>query len=235
MPSLSFLSERGRAALTTAEWFGGLPRTTKAELLRRAIPRCLANGERAFTRGDCSDGFYIILEGILRLSGTSKNGRETVLDFYPPGSLIGEVSALAGTLRLHDADAHGRTLLLRIPLADMEQLVLGHPAFARALLRLEAQRLHLLLVSLEQYSVQTLEQRLANRLLLLTKGFGVAGETGVTLDLKLSQEMLARLTGATRQRINQILKEWEVACICQHRHGRITLHDMARLQELATL
>lgn len=235
MACVSSLSERGHELLATTEWFASLPEDTRAAFFDRARLRRASNGERIYSRGDRSDGFYVVFEGILRLSGVSKAGRETILDFYPPGSLVGEVSMLAGTTRTHDAEAYGRTLLLRLRIDDADWLVDNHPAFGRALLRLEAQRLQLLLVSLEQYSVQTLEQRLASRFLLLKSSFGIAGSAGVRLDLKLSQETLARLTGATRQRINQILMEWEDQGLVHHKSSRITLQDISRLAELAKL
>jgi CRP-like cAMP-binding protein len=41
------------------------------------------------------------------------------------------------------------TTLLHVSADDLEQLVATHSAFSRALLRLEAQRLHVLLAALE--------------------------------------------------------------------------------------
>ena len=90
----------------------------------------------------------------------------TVLDFYGPGSWIGEVSNFEGSPRIHDADAHGAILVMHLAAAEFEDLLTVHPSLSRALLRLEAQRLRILLSALELYSASSLEARLASHLML---------------------------------------------------------------------
>jgi CRP-like cAMP-binding protein len=55
-----------------------------------------------------------------------------------------------------------------------------------------------------------LEQRLASRLLMLAGPYGVTASQGLKIELHLSQETLAQLIGATRQRVNQVLKKWSL-------------------------
>ena len=118
-------------------------------------------------------------------------------DFYGPGSWIGEVSTLEVAPRIHDAEASGATQVLQVPPEDLEGLLARHPVLCRALLRLEAQRLRILLTAIESYSTQTLEQRLANRLLMLAAFHGVYSPEGLRINLHLPQETLAQLIGAT--------------------------------------
>ena len=104
---------------------------------------------------------------------------------------------------------------------------------SRALLRLEAQRLRILLTAIEQYSTQSLEQRLATRLLMLAASHGVPSQQGLKIDLHLSQETLAQLIGATRQRVNTILKDLERKGLVEQRYGSILIRDTAKLEALA--
>jgi CRP-like cAMP-binding protein len=156
-----------------------------------------------------------------------------VLDFYGPGSWFGEVATLDGFPRMFDAHANGSALLLQVTPVDLEKLLAAHPALSRALLRLEATRLRILLTAIEMYSTQTMEQRLANRLLMLAVSYGVSNSDGVKIELHLPQETLAQLIGATRQRANQILKNWEHDGILEQKYGQILLLHRARLEKLA--
>jgi CRP-like cAMP-binding protein len=201
--------------------------------LQGELGAVLAPGERLFSRGDRSDGVYGVLAGAVRVSGVSLGGRETVLDFYGPGSWIGEVSTLEGQPRQHDAHAHGTTSLLQVSPDDLEALLAMHPALSRAFLRLEARRLRIVLTALEQYSVQSLEQRLANRLLMLAGPHGAASPEGVKIRLRLSQDTLAQLIGCSRQRVNQILRRWERDGVVEQRYGHITLREQVKLEKLA--
>ena len=82
-------------------------------------------------------------------------------------------------------------------------------------------------------SVQSLEQRLSSRLLMLAVSYGVKDSQGIKMKLRLSQEILAQLIGATRQRVNQIFKEWEAEGVVQQQYGHTTLLDQAHLERLA--
>lgn len=216
-------------------WFASLPESIRSEVLARTQRRSFASGERIYARGDDSDGMYGVVEGSVRVSGLSVEGRQTVLDFYGPGSWFGEVAMVDGLPRSHDADAHGPTVLLQLRPADFEAVVDHHPIFGRAFSRLVALRLRILLMALEQYSAQSLEQRLASRLLMLTGPYGVAGPEGVRIELHLPQETLAQLIGSTRQRVNQILRSWEAKGILDQEYGRIVLLDQDRLEVLARM
>jgi CRP-like cAMP-binding protein len=214
-------------------WFAGLPKALQSEFLARARRRVLAPGQRLYSRGEEADGIYGVAEGTVRVSGISREGQEIVLDFYGHGVWFGEVAALDGMPRNHDVQAYDRATVLHVSQADLEDLVATRPALARALLQLEALRLRILLLALEQYSAQSLEQRLANRLLMIAGSYGVNTPQGVKIELHLPQETLAQLIGSTRQRVNQILKEWEHSGIVAQQYGRVTLLSQSRLEQIA--
>ncbi len=70
---------------------------------------------------------------------------------------------------------------------------------------------------------------------MLAATFGVDTPDGVRLNLHLPQETFGQLIGATRQRINQIFKEWELAGIATQEYGRVILRDRERLEALAAI
>lgn len=235
MTTRSSLSDRHREAVLSNPWIAALPAQVRADILACATLRMLAAGQSLYRRGDAPDGVYCVVEGLVCVSGVNRDGRQTVLDFYGPGSWIGEISTLDGGPRVHDIDASGPAQLLQVRPPDLEALLARHPALSRALLTLEAQRLRVLFNAIESYSTQTLAQRLANRLLMLAGGHGVATANGVEIRLQLSQETLARLIGSTRQRVTQVLKDWEREGVVRRERGHLVLKDRARLETFAQL
>ncbi|WBG61695.1 Crp/Fnr family transcriptional regulator [Pseudomonas citronellolis] len=214
--------------------FALLPAEVRDEVLAHGRQRRLAAGQRLFRRGDRADGLYIVLEGSLRLSGTSRDGLEAVLNFYEPSCWVGLVSLLDGQPRIHDAQAAMPSLVLQLTPADVESLIGRHPAFARFLLHLQSSMLRALLVGFEAFSTQSLEQRLASRLLALAAAFGSANaDGGLAIELRLSQETLALLLGSTRQRVSQLLKKWGQDGIIEQKYGCIVVLDRGRLEALA--
>lgn len=227
------LNSKQREALLANEWFGSLSEAIQEDVLSRARQRLLAQGKCLFKRGDPPDFFFCVLEGCIRVSGSSSEGREAVLSLYEPGTWFGEISMLDGLQRTHDAYAHTHTVLLQIGLGDFEDLLSRHVAFSRMFLRLECTRLRALAVGFESYSTQTLEQRLAWRLLALGTGFGVRTSEGLSINVHLSQELVAQLVGATRQRVNQLLKQWENEGLISQHYGHIVLRDKEALEAMA--
>lgn len=232
----SFLapSEMHRRMLLANHWFSQLEPDVSEDVLAHSRIRSLADGQMLCRRGEKPEGVYILLEGSLRCSGTTREGVEAVLSFYEPGFWLGLVSASDGQPRLHDALAVGPSVVLQVPQAELEQLMERHPSFVRLLLRVQSSQTRELLVGFEAYSTHSLEQRFASRLMGLAAAFGkVEPEGTIDIQLRLSQETLAKLLGTTRQRVNQLLKQWEQSGLIQQKYGRIRLLDQARLQSLA--
>lgn len=226
------LTTKHHDALLSNTWFAELSPAIREDVLSRARQRMLAQGRCLFRRGDNPDFFSCVLEGCVRISGTSMAGRDAVLDFYGPGVWFGEIAMLDGLVRTHDAYAHTNTLLLQISTADFEELLLNHSAFSRMFLRLTCARIRALADGFEAYTTQTLEQRLASRFLALIASFGQATAQGTSIELHLSQEIVAQMVGSTRQRVNQLIKDWESAGLIAQHYGHFVLRDVASLRAL---
>jgi CRP/FNR family transcriptional regulator, cyclic AMP receptor protein len=226
-PPSTFLS-----VLSLAEWFAAIHAEVQADVIALGEERHYVDGQLIFARGEKPDSVYAVISGRVSVSGVSREGREFLLDFYGPGCWLGEVAALGDQLRSHDAKADGNAVLLQFKTPELEELLARHPSFSRGLLKLEAQRLILVLKALETYSVQTMEQRLAQRLILLSEKFGVRRGKATEFVLPLSQDTLARLIGTSRQRINQVFKDWEAGGLLSHHYGKVVLTDLERLSEI---
>lgn len=222
-----------RLARLYHDWFDRLPEPVRKDVIAHGRSMRVRKGQRVFSRGDDPGGVFIILTGTFRIAGTTRDGREAILDFFGPGAWLGEVSFFDDLPRLHDVDALEDGTLLHITAASMEELLLRHPEFSRALTRLVAFRLRILLTAFETYSLLTLEGRLASRLLMLANLYGRQGEHGIEINVHLSQEILGKLLGASRQRVSQILSAWQRQDrIRLDRYGRIGVPDLARLEDL---
>ena len=217
------LAKSWRRALSASEVFAHLPETAQDELIERASLRWLRDGECLFHRGDTADGWYCLLDGALKVSAVSEEGRELALIYLEPGSWFGEISLFDGMPRTHDNYAHGDCVLLLLPTVQFRLLLARHTSLYEALMQMHCQRLRMLFAAIEDQSLSSLEQRLARQLHNLARSYGSSVEDGVRINLKLSQEGLAQLVGASRQRVNQELKRLESAGVLIQRGGHVIL------------
>lgn len=219
--------------LLSNPWFAGLPEALREDIITRGQLRTLMPDECLCRRGEDPKGWYGVLEGAIRLSSVSCEGQESVMHFYDPGSWLGDLAMIDGLPRAYDSYAHLPSVLLQVRPADFVELQQRHPIFRQQLLELQCRRVRYLLSIYEAASTQALEKRLASRLLILAMGFGSHTSEGVSIALHLPQETLAQLLGASRQRINQVLKLWEAERMIEQKYGRITLLDKPRLERMA--
>lgn len=56
--------------------------------------------------------------------------------------------------------------------------------------------------------------------MMLSVAYGAKSTHGIEIKLHLPQEVLAQLIGATRQSVNQILKDWTAQGIVEQQYGR---------------
>ncbi|MFO1111347.1 MAG: Crp/Fnr family transcriptional regulator [Bradyrhizobium sp.] len=207
-----------------------LPPAERAAILSAAKTRSVKSGEYVYRRGDQPDGIYVILSGMIRITTISRTGDEFILDLSGRGLWIGEIAVLEGRERTHDAVAETRSNVLFLARSDVEQLLSDWSAFGRALLRLEARRFRRAAEWAEQSATGPLDKLLAMRFLLLARRDPIFAMSGGNLDLKITQMTLSRLVGTTRQRVNQLLQEWEARKLIKTSRGGVTILDLEALE-----
>jgi len=231
---MALLDENQQATLQRNPWFAALEAPLRAAIVKHALLRQLHDGELLFRRLDAGADWYAVLEGALKVGAVSSQGRELTLTYLEPGAWFGEISIFDGQPRTHDAQAQGATTVLQLPGPAFETVYAAYPSFARAMLKLQCERLRLLFGALEEANSLPLEQRLARQLLNLARSHGrTEPDATLRIALHLPQDALAQLLGTSRQRINQALKTWEREGLLRQRYGEIALIQQPRLRELA--
>jgi CRP/FNR family cyclic AMP-dependent transcriptional regulator len=190
-------------------WFAGLSCELRQAILDVAQPRSASHGERLFSQGEAPWRWLCVVRGSVRLSQSAASGHYVVTAFIRPGDWIGEVELADGKPMTHDAYAQGATRLISVGRSDFERLCKASPEFVQALLRLQCARLRVLFEQLADLHALTLEQRLAKQLLRLERAFGVDGPCGSPIALRVLQSDLGGLIGASRQRVNGVLRRFQ--------------------------
>ena len=188
----------GKSAL-----FGSLAdqdRTAIASRMRRVD---FQPDQMIFSRGDPGRDIYLVLEGRIRLSILSSDGRELSFAHAGPGSIFGEIATLDGGERTAGATAISRVQAMALPQRAMLELIENNPKLAKAAIHFLCTRLRETDQRLEAIALHRIEVRLARLMLsaLKLQSPGASGQN-VALDLGMSQGELALLIGASRPKVN---------------------------------
>jgi CRP/FNR family cyclic AMP-dependent transcriptional regulator len=177
--------------------FAVLPEARRQQLAAAGSPMRLDPGLALFRVGDDAEAMYVILSGEVEVAVPGQDGRDVWLANIGAGSLVGEMGVLDGGPRSADVRASSRTELWRISRRAVMDILSDEPSAGLALLAMMAQRLRVADALLQERALLDLGGRLA-RLLLESQGAVVA----------LSQGEMARLIGASRERVNRKLAAW---------------------------
>jgi CRP/FNR family cyclic AMP-dependent transcriptional regulator len=227
------MNDVDKAAFLGRTWLSGLPEPIAVDAAAVARLRRVPHGQRLFARGNPPDAFYVIVSGQVRIANADAEGRATVLNVLDAGKFFGEVPIVDGGPRTHGAQCQGETTLLAIAPKDFLTLLERHPLLQAQVTRHICRYLRMAFGALEDNLGARVAVRAAKRLLLLGDMYGVAGADGVTIDLHLSQEVLASMLGVTRQSLGRCLRAWTRSGWIRQDYSRITIRDRAALEAIA--
>jgi CRP/FNR family transcriptional regulator, cyclic AMP receptor protein len=222
------------ALLDGSAWFRAAPDALRGQLLELGRTRHLPAGQRLFRRGDADDGFYCVLDGLMRIGAASASGKEALLAVIEPINWFGEIALFDGQPRTHDAYAERDTLLFHVPRAVLAAMLERNPSFWHAFGLLLTHKLRLAFDAIEEAALLPAAQRVARRLLLMAGGYGDHEDIeSLRRVLKVPQEDLAMMLALSRQTTNQILRQFETQGALALRYAEIEIVDVRKLREFA--
>jgi CRP-like cAMP-binding protein len=222
------LNMEERAAINSGRWFASLSPSLRHDILRCTYVKRFKDGELIAARGDPPEEWVACAKGAVRVGSTSVSGKQITLTYVEPGIWFGDVAIFDGDRRTHDAYAHGDTTIVCVARADFRKILDAHTELYEALLALQSRRIRLLFGLVEDLNTLPLRARLAKQLIHLGRSYGVqslADPDEVRISLQLAQEELAQLLGASRQRVNQELKQMEREGAIRVEPAGLTIRD----------
>jgi CRP-like cAMP-binding protein len=199
------------------------------QLCRYAKLTSLKRGATLFSKGDPGNCLYAVISGTMKISITSTDGRNAILNLIGPGEIFGEVAVLDGQARIANGTANTDCELCIIDRREFLPFVRSQPALAMKFIELLCGRLRWTSDQLEQVILQNLPGRLAGALLRLTEKHKLS--SGRTI--AVTQQEISEMIGMTRESINKQLRLWAELNWVRLEHGAIVILNSAPLEALA--
>lgn len=193
-------------------------------LAQAAIEQTLAPGEILFHEGEPSKGLALVLEGTVKVSRISREGREQVLLVVGPGQTMNEVPVFDGGTCPATATAVQVSQVCTLPTEIIHELVRERPQVAADVLRYFAGRLRGLVQLVADLTHLDVATRVAKILLSYHQSSGVR-------TFNLSQSDLAAMVGTTREVVARALRRLEEAGGVMRQRGAIRVVSVDRLAE----
>ena len=199
----------------------GIPFNPKAFFLSRAgdgstTLQCQKH-QVLFTQGDAANAVFYILEGWVKLTVISPEGKEAVVAILESGDFFGEACIAGQLLCSATAITLDASTIVRIDRVTMNRVLHNEPAFSELFMSHLVTRNVRIQDDLVDQLFNSAEKRLARTLLLLAH-FGEEDQPEAVIP-KISQETLAEMVGTTRSRISFFMNRFKKLGFIQYNAG----------------
>ena len=191
----------------------------------------LRKGTNLYSQGDLADRVFYILEGEVKLTVTSAQGKEAVVAVLGPDAFVGEGCLAGQRLRMATATAMTDGTVVKLKKEAMVRLLHEEPTFSELFTAYLLSRNTRVEADLVDQLFNSSEKRLA-RMILLLAHVGKQEECELVVP-KVSQELLADMIGTTRARVSFFMNKFRRLGLIEYNGGlkvhssllNIVIHD----------
>lgn len=213
--------------------FHGLHRPALANVARAARSVELRRETFFFRQGTKAETIYVLLHGRVKLTQATPEGHDLVLRFIGPGEIFGPTAALKDRLYPVSAYAVRRCRALAWEGQAMLSLIEEHPRIAINFIEQLSAHIQELRERYHELATERVERRVAHALLRLAEHAGWSTEEGVLIDVPLSRQELAGMTGTTLYTVSRILRAWQRQALVNAGRQRVEIIQPLRLVAMA--
>ncbi len=221
--------EKMIATISKAVLFNGLPETHIEQVAQIALKQSFSKGELIFSEGDDGNGFFLVVDGLVKIFKLSLDGKEQILHIFGPGEPFGEVPVFSGRAFPANAEAIQKSRLLFFPRKAFVDLIHKTPSLTLNMLAVLSMRLRQFTVQVENLSLKEVPARLAAYLIYLSE----EQENNDGVELEISKAQLASLLGTIPETLSRIFQKMNAQRLIEVKGRRITFLDYPALEDLS--
>ena len=212
--------------LADVDLFRSLSAEALEQVVAASVRRTLRRGDVLFKEGDEAAELFFVESGRVAIANRSPDGRESVVALMEPGDLFGEMPLFDDMGRSAAARSLEPSVVHAIPYDALRRVLDDDPTLLWEVVELLSRRLRSMDNALADAVFLDVTGRTAKRLLELA---GDADE----FQLPVTQEELAGLVGASRERVNKALASFIKLGWVEQRDRRYRITDRVQLERRA--
>ncbi len=204
------------------------------QVAQAARRKKIERGGFYYQEGDPAEYVYVLIEGRIRLTQLTVEGQQVILRYITPVEEFGVSAVLSETDFPASAEAVEDSQALIWDTESMKQLMFSIPAIAFNAIQILAGRVREFQDRLREMATERVERRIARTLLRLARQVGRKTSEGVLIDMPLSRQDLAEMTGTTLFTVSRTLSQWETRGIIASGREQITIrrpHGLVTIAE----
>lgn len=191
--------------------------------------------EYVFEEGIADNYVYFIAEGRVKLLAHSPSGKDVIIKIGSKNDLLTDNDILFSNRKdyRYSAQVLEETVVLKIVVEDFKSILSTHCLVAMNLLQVMDNYLKDSYEVLKEMALEKVERRIALNLIKLARNTGVKNDDGIWLQIKLSRQDIANLSGTTIETAIRVMSKFKKDGLISEDKGHITITDRHQLVSLA--
>jgi CRP/FNR family transcriptional regulator, nitrogen oxide reductase regulator len=215
--------------INSSPLFANLSERECLEIASWARTRSFTRNEPLFSQGQPVRELFLLQSGHVKHTQVSSSGHEVLLRFSRTGDVIG-LQSESPSAHTCSARATEPGKALTWDLSRMQSFLILFPELRGNVSRILAAHLEELEERFREVATETVSKRLAFALLRLLKQIGKPCSRGI--EVPLSREELAQMTGATLFTISRVLSGWSEKGFLLSRRESVVIIDPSWLEAM---
>jgi CRP/FNR family transcriptional regulator, nitrogen oxide reductase regulator len=214
--------------------FKGLSLEERKSILDAGHERVVEDDAYFFYQGDPAENIYILVEGRVKLTQVTVEGQQILLRVIGPWMLFGGIVIAMGETYPVSAQSVEKSIAMVWTKQSLMVFMNRVPALAMNTIQIMAGQVKEFQDRFRELATERVERRLARSILRLTSQTGKKVPEGVLLDMPLTRQDLAEMTGTTLFTVSRILTQWEEQGLIQSGREKIIVrfpHGLVSIAE----
>lgn len=197
------------AHLKTVELFNGLDNDKLVSIMEDSSREEYPADKLMFFQGDPAETFYVLAKGSIKLFQTTPEGDQVVLHYLKAGEAFGIIAVLREIDYPVTAQAVTDCVVYAWSHAIIKSWIFKEPQIAINSIRILSHHILEFQNRIRELATEKVEQRVARALLRLAQQSGKKTKNGVQINLKLTRQDIAEMTGTTMFSVSRMMHKWE--------------------------
>jgi CRP/FNR family transcriptional regulator, nitrogen oxide reductase regulator len=219
--------------LGSTSLFTGLKPNELSIVAQAARMRRIGDQGFFYMEQDPAERLYLLTEGRIRLLQITPAGQQVIMRYISPVEAFGVIAMLSETTYPVTAQAVDDSTALYWDRDSLKDLIDQIPRVAINGLQTLADRIREFQDRIRELTTERVERRIARAILRLAQQTGRKVEQGVLVDLPITRQDIAEITGTTIYTVSRTMSQWESRGIIKSGREKIIIRRPHQLVVIA--
>lgn len=215
------------------EFFSKLSAEAAKDLMSLEHPTSYPSNMIVFSEKDPTPGVFVVLEGEVKLSINSADGRRLILRIAKKGEILGLDSALSGRASEMTAETLYPAKIAIISRHNFHGFMVRHPEAYKIVTEELGRQIGMACAQLRTVALSSSAPEKLARLLLEFSQHGQTTEVGARFRFSLTHEEIGEFIGASRETVTRTLSAFKMRRLVDFKGSTLTIPNKVALASYA--